>query len=449
MAENDISISEMTTGTFSSGALFPAIQPNQQNTYSNVKLSGADIGDGIGRLEFPLRLETENKSIFGAINEIAGNNSFVNYLPTDTASGAIAHFSDGAEAIPVKSLTAEITPIQAGTGTPSPSNPRAISGRTEVNVTRAGANIWDEEWELGTINSTTGVDEPNNSYIRSKNYIQVAPSSNIYCVSSVSLRLVFYGANKEYVGIANGNNSVVAVPAGAYYVRFYPNSSSYGTTYKNDIAINYPSTATAYSPYTGEVTTIDLGTTVYGGTLDVTRGKLRVTHGYFSITDTTIITYDPSARGGRFRVDDIGVTIKDYTNPLICNKLNYGVAPIGGSIVDNTICSDTAGNAFYFLAQTYTSVEQVSNLLPLQIVAPLATPTEIDLTPEEVTTLLGENNIFADSGNVDVMYRADIQKYIDKKISEAATNGTRGAAVLSKSAPAAIENKEEDQEGEE
>lgn len=73
MAESDISISEMTNGTFSAGAIFPAIQPSQQSAsgYSNVKLSGADIGDGIGQLQFPLRLNTENKSIFGAINEAA------------------------------------------------------------------------------------------------------------------------------------------------------------------------------------------------------------------------------------------------------------------------------------------------------------------------------------------------------------------------------------------
>lgn len=37
----------------------------------------------------------------------------------------------------------------------------------------------------------------------------------------------------------------------------------------------------------------------------------------------------------------------------------------------------------------------------------LATPIEFQLTPTEVKTLLGNNNIFADSGSVEVEYRAD------------------------------------------
>lgn len=73
MAESDISISEMTNGTFDGGALFPAVQPDQQSTtgYANVKYSASQIGDGVAQLLYPLRLNTANKSIFGAINELA------------------------------------------------------------------------------------------------------------------------------------------------------------------------------------------------------------------------------------------------------------------------------------------------------------------------------------------------------------------------------------------
>lgn len=35
----------------------------------------------------------------------------------------------------------------------------------------------------------------------------------------------------------------------------------------------------------------------------------------------------------------------------------------------------------------------------------LATPITIDLTPTEVKTLLGENNVWADSGEVEVTYK--------------------------------------------
>lgn len=45
---------------------------------------------------------------------------------------------------------------------------------------------------------------------------------------------------------------------------------------------------------------------------------------------------------------------------------------------------------------------------------PLPAPEVFQLTPEEVNTLLGVNNIYADTGDVEVTYRADIDLYIEK-----------------------------------
>ena len=44
----------------------------------------------------------------------------------------------------------------------------------------------------------------------------------------------------------------------------------------------------------------------------------------------------------------------------------------------------------------------------------MATPIEIDLTPTEVKSLLGDNNVWSDSGTVDVEYRADTSLVINK-----------------------------------
>lgn len=46
----------------------------------------------------------------------------------------------------------------------------------------------------------------------------------------------------------------------------------------------------------------------------------------------------------------------------------------------------------------------------------LAEPETYQLSPTEVKTLLGENNIWADTGDVEVEYRADPKLYIDSKI---------------------------------
>ena len=61
-------------------------------------------------------------------------------FPTDTASGAVASFADGAN-VPVKSLIVNIDPVQSGSGDPSPTNVRPISGWSEVNVEHAGKNL--------------------------------------------------------------------------------------------------------------------------------------------------------------------------------------------------------------------------------------------------------------------------------------------------------------------
>lgn len=58
----------------------------------------------------------------------------INAVTDATASGAVASFSDGAEDVPMDSCVVSIEPVQSGSGDPSPSNVRPISGWSEVNV---------------------------------------------------------------------------------------------------------------------------------------------------------------------------------------------------------------------------------------------------------------------------------------------------------------------------
>ena len=86
-----------------------------------------------------------HKEIIEHQNPIAAINDLQSYivdsiLPTDTVSGAVASLPDGADGIPVKSFKTTITPIQAGSGTPSPSNPRAISPRSQFIATQEDGN---------------------------------------------------------------------------------------------------------------------------------------------------------------------------------------------------------------------------------------------------------------------------------------------------------------------
>jgi len=116
-----------------------------------------------------------------------------------------------------------------------------------------GHNLWDEEWELGTISATTGENVSGSSNIRTKNYIPVKPNTTyFYCNGSAAgADLRFYDANKQYIGApssAQSANGTFTTPDNACYLRFAC-LSGYGTTYKNDTAINFPATVTTYEPH--------------------------------------------------------------------------------------------------------------------------------------------------------------------------------------------------------
>ena len=115
-----------------------------------------------------------------ALDGKADTEDVYNAFVTENLTGSIASFTDGADDIPVKSLVAEIVPLQSGSGDPSPDNVRAISGWSSVDVSVSGINVWDEEWEVGGINNTTGEPTISNDRIRSKNFCACLPSTVYY-----------------------------------------------------------------------------------------------------------------------------------------------------------------------------------------------------------------------------------------------------------------------------
>lgn len=266
--------------------------------------------------------------------------------PTDIAS-----FDDGT-ANPMPSLEISIVPVQSGSGDPSPQNVRPISGWSGANVTRCGVNLWDEEWEVGTISIQDGSTILANDRIRSKYFIPCKPNTMyFYTVSVGNMTICFYDKNGNYLSYYDFNPiHNFTTPDGCCKMKFFT-AGAYGATYNNDISINYPSTDTSYHAYNGSTLSIpfhdnsDNPITVYGGRLNVTSGELVVTH-------ANIASYN-------------GETINE---PWISSMDVYsaGATPTTGA----------------------------------QVVYPLATPITYQLTPAQVTTLLGQNNIFADCGQI-------------------------------------------------
>lgn len=197
--------------------------------------------------------------IYDAIQAAATDAALAAY-PTDTVSGPIVSFPDGADGIPVKALAVQIS---------------SVGGVTGATILVTGANVWDEQWEQGIYDSATGAPISGN-YVRSANAhpipVVAGQSYAFYCASARVSQLYWYDADGTFISNTSNpsaNPFVTTAPAGAAYVRFNL-PGGYGTTYKDDVAVNYPSTVTTYAPYSGTEYAVDWtdeAGTVYTGTL--------------------------------------------------------------------------------------------------------------------------------------------------------------------------------------
>ena len=126
-----------------------------------------------------------------------------------------------------------------------------VSNKVE-KVKTTGINLWDEQWELGTI-AWTGVEIVSNTRIRSGFVPIFANTTYYFKCGSVRYEVFFYDANKSHIShlplsLANGT---LTTPNGAVYLRFTTNSSYTETTYAHNICINLsnPAFNGQYAPY--------------------------------------------------------------------------------------------------------------------------------------------------------------------------------------------------------
>ena len=305
------------------------------------------------------------------------------------------------------------------------SNVCPISGHDSVNVYRTGVNVWDGEWEVGNIDAQSGVNTANNDIWRTTNYIPILPNTTYYCccpsVGIKAMRPRFYDANKNYIGYTPKSGAVQTTktfvpPDGAYFMRFCPYISEIPT---HDISINYPSTDTEYHAYTGQTYNVSLGQTVYGGTLNVTAGVLAINMG---IVDLGTLTWT-KASAGYFAANKSD--LKFVAGGVIPNLISSAYRTVTpnqayNNAYDLAISTAPTYSAIFVRDSRYSDAATFKTAVSgVQCCYELATPTTVQLTPTQVSTLLGANNIWSDAGSVSVLYRADVGLYIDKKLAQA------------------------------
>ena len=307
------------------------------------------------------------------------------------------------------------------------SNICPISGWTGVNGERTGVNVWDEEWESGGYDNN-GSKAANQFVIRAKNKIRVNPNTaykfvfpSIINSTPVTYRLCQYTLDGICITSTSGlSQHTFTTNAECHYITFNF-GPEYGTTYNHDISINYPSTDPDYAhyePYQGTSIPITFPTeagTVYGGKVDVVNGKLTVDRGFLTASDDGSWRFDIATGEYKYVYKNnliIGSSIekiKCNIAPTVTGTTNLGAARSGGGFIQlwcNGLNIESLSDW-----KSYITNNNV------QFVYELATPIEYDITPQQVQMLLGDNNVWCDTGDTILEYKVDLGRYIEKLIT--------------------------------
>lgn len=333
----------------------------------------------------------------------------------------------GSKTSPANAKYMRLTVVRQGNGNPDtfsinyPSTDTAyhpysnicpITGHTEAKIIRAGKNLLDKEayeW-LSNANIIFG---GTNTTI-SDSLILGAGTYTLSCSHNVT---GFYVDNHDgIVKRAYNTTSTTFSISSRQAVRI--NLYIAGVTRSDLLSYNYQlelgSNATEYEPYVGNEYIINLGGTYYGGKLDVTTGKFLITYEKANTPSRNATDYGglssrgvrfPSALNGSYR---FAKAVCNMARIVYSTNYFLGCMAVG---IDNAQIYwfgiiDLLGLADLDAFKTWLDNN------PVEVYYELATPIEIQLTPTQVATLIGTNNIYADSGDTAVEFKESINQKI-------------------------------------
>lgn len=325
-----------------------------------------------------------------------------------TSSGAVMSFKTAVEK-PIRG-TFQIDPT--------------LDGVSAVNVVRCGKNLFTSVGsESGYYLNANGVKISDANWMLS-DYIEVPSNATLYfnpnSNSGSGAKHALYDSTKTFITYADSGAGSFTTPSNCKYIRFSYRSVS------TDIQLEVGSSATAYTAYVTPITrTISLGQTVYGGSVSVSEGGeviIDVTHNSVDLGSLTWIQLD----NGVFRanVSDGLVIITTNITDILCDD-DFTVKPSDNSAKwasDDKVIWHGTGSYCYLYA-TDSSQESADDFTTsvsgVYVTYPLATPTTSELTDiDPIETLVGENNIWADTGSGELVYMNTIRGIIENNKEE-------------------------------
>lgn len=396
-----------------------------------VKIDGSwceiSTGGGSGTTDYG---DLSNKPQVNSV-ELVGNKSLddLGIMPASlskTVSGAIAHITDGANNIPVKSLKSQIVAVEMGSGKKSPDNPYTISGFNSGVITRCGKNFIDTRnidtttagihaWsDNNGIISLSGTRDTSSGWKVIKTFTDLPLGDYVFRTNNSHLTCLVNYTNTPTTFTVNEGDVVrlaldISIPSGTVISE---------TNIK--VQIELGNQASEFEAYNGNTYTFTFGQTVYGGHFD-NKGNLVVTH---SVLDLGSVNwqYNSSLNVFAYNLSDMPLN-----TTLLCEQYEYTDVSRVENIANNQIW-----NRGYALTPHNILIKDTRYTDPttfktavsgVKLVYELATPITLSITSQDIPTLLGENNIFSNCGDVEVNYYTDNADGIVDLIESVGTGG--------------------------
>lgn len=346
-----------------------------------------------------------------------------------------------------KSALVTFVPKQSGTGDPSPTNIRPISGWDSLDLIRTGKNlinalpafqflkqnyygnnlVIDETAKTAVFNSTGagyyGLIQKSSpkfptyyNFKENTSYTFIFKSDSTSDFLNIAVSFTdgtntgsFRKSNRDadgYITYVSPSNKTVS----SLYIGQYSGNTTF--YYETFCVMEGTHTRADFEPYSGETYTATFPDTIIGGSYDFVSGKLTITEKRINLGNLT--WSDKSARYSKYRYR---ATIPDEDMVVITDP---------GVLLDGLVCEiykETTGNQNYQNVQgicgtdgkylwvyddRYADESDESSLTTalsgVYACYPLATPQEITLTPEQIELLKGSNTIWTDGDTVQIKY---------------------------------------------
>ena len=277
------------------------------------------------------------------------------------------------------------------------SNECPIIGWSAVDVTRCGKNFYNATLADYSSTQVVGVGlatfypikVPYGTYTISTN----APTGYIWAGTNI------YDSS-TLPRVYDGNPNTVTTDV--IWVGLL--TSDMSSAYAYNIMINQGSTPIAYEPYNGNTYSLTFTDgsnplTVYYGTVDLISGLLTVTYG--RDLGSSLNWGDYGSNNTYYA--EISSKKAGFEN-LLMSDYSY-FSGTYANMPNGTFKGSGNTKYIYIRDDRYSSATEFKNNITTSIVYELATPLTYQLSKQQIRSLVGENNIFADTGDSIVDYR--------------------------------------------